>query len=137
LAQALLERRPWLRDLFDLAPGPRLHQRWEPRGVASLRGQWRALRRRLGAARVLIQVGKCWELHGGDHEGLPPRLLRRAQPMARAGMGAGWSVPRSVGAQIEAHWRGAGQAHAVVAEEGRLRGGLKRRLLRRVYRPAG
>lgn len=150
LVARLVERRPWLAELFDLAPGPRLHPRWEPRGIPSLGGQWRALRRRFQPGRVLIQVGRCWELHGGDQAGIPERLIRVARPISRRGMGAmaasgpvdgtgamGWAFPRRAAGWIEAHWRSQGQGYAVVAEEGRLRGGLKRRVLRRLYRPGG
>jgi hypothetical protein len=139
LVQSLLGRRPWLRLLFDSLPGPRLAPRWEPRGIASLGGQWRALRRRFRPARLLIQVGWRWELHGGDHAGLPPRLLRGARPVARPGLSGrggasgGWSChPQAVSA-LETHWRAQHQPYALVAEEGRLRGGLKRRTLRRLF----
>jgi hypothetical protein len=135
LAAALLERRPWLGELFDLLPGPRPMPRWEPRGIASLGGQWRALRRRFRPGLVLMQVGRCWELHGGDQAGLPAALLRRGQPVKRPGLGAGWSFPLRVGPALEGFWRAQGQGYAVVAEEGHLPGGLKRRLLRRLYRP--
>lgn len=135
LAAALLERRPWLGELFELLPGPRLVPRWEPRGLASLGGQWRALRRQFRPGLVLMQVGRCWELHGGDQAGLPAALLRRGQPLERPGLGTGWSWPLRLGPALERYWRAQGQGYAVVAEEGHLPGGLKRRLLRRLYRP--
>lgn len=137
LAQALFTRRPWLAELFTLRPGPRLRPRWEPRGMASLRGQWRTLRRRFRPGVLAIQVGRCWELYGGDHRTLPAAMLARGKSSTRPGLGAGWSFPLRLGPALEWHWRAGGQGYAVVAEEGFLPGGLKRRVLRRLYRPDG
>jgi hypothetical protein len=134
-AERILQRRPWLGALFDVLPGPRLLPRWEPRGIASLRGQWRALRKRFRPGVTLLQVGKRWELYGGDHEGLPPGLLQRGRPTVRPGLGEGWTFPLAMGRRLEACWRQCRRSYAVLAEDGFLRGGLKRRVLRRLYRP--
>lgn len=139
LARRLVARRPWLGLLFEVLPGPRLVPRWEPRAAVNLRGQWHALRRRFPAARLLIQVGCRWELYGGDQAGLPPGLMRRARAITRPGWtfkpaaGQGWSFPTTAVPALEIYWQGQRQSYALVAEEGRLRGGLMRRVLRRLY----
>lgn len=140
LTQRLPRRWPWIGRLFQIAPGPRLLPRWEPRGVASLASQWRVLRRRFHPARVLIQVGCRWELHGDDVAGLPPPLVRAARPIVRSGMpgtgchrGAGLSFAETAVGRLEAFWQARGEPYALIVEEGRLRGGLKRRLLRRLF----
>jgi hypothetical protein len=122
--------------LFEWRQG-RLVPRWEPAAVTSLRSQVQYFRHQFPPALVLVQVGNRVALFGPDlRQALAacPWLARwrDVQVETRGGLGQGlsWSL-----AAIKGLGRSAGLAYAFVTEEGYLRGGMKRRLLRFLYLP--
>jgi len=138
---------PWLAEWFS-PPWPRrggaerrggwppirLIPCWEPASVSSLRSQWRFFRRQ-GEELVLMQVGNRVEAYEADADRL--RALRpRAQPATRPGFTAVFSLPLRALAGLRRQLRRQGIAHRFIAEEGYLRSGLKRRVLRLIWRPA-
>lgn len=111
----------------------RLIPRWEPASVSSLRSQWRFFRRQ-GEELALMQVGNRVEAYEADADRL--RALRpRAKPATRPGFGQVFSLPLKALAGLRRQLRRQGIAHRFIAEEGYLRGGLKRRVLRLIWRP--
>ena len=134
LIAALWRRYPWLDSLFE-AKGGMLLPTSEPPAVTSLRSQWRFFRRRYPDAVVLMQVGNRVEAFGED----APRVARLAGISAdarpRAGLECGVGVPLAGLAALRRRLRRHGIAHLFVAEEGWLRGGMKRRVFRLAWRP--
>jgi len=137
---------PWLADWFCSPPclpwwrpgrgrGARigLIPRWEPASVSSLRGQWRYFRLQ-GDELVLMQVGNRVEAYGVDVIRL--RVLRpRARPASRPGFSEVFCLPLKALVGLRQQLRRQGIAHCFIAEEGYLRSGRKRRVLRLIWRP--
>ncbi len=116
------------------SPPFRLIPRWEPASVSSLRSQWRFFRRQ-GDELVLMQVGHDVEAYEVDADRLR-RLRPRAKPATRPGFAQVFRLPLRALAGLRQQLRRQGIAHRFIAEEGYLRGGLKRRVLRLIWRPA-
>jgi len=139
LSQSLFAPPGWLGRLFEWHQG-RLVPRWEPAAVTSLRSQVQYFRHQFPPALVLVQVGNRVALFGPDlRQALAacPWLARwrGAQVETRGGLGQGLSWPLDVIQGLGRSLRAAGLAYAFVAEEGYLRGGMKRRVLRFLYSP--
>jgi hypothetical protein len=139
LSQSLFAPPGWLGRLFEWHQG-RLVPRWEPAAVTSLRSQVQYFRHQFPPALVLVQVGNRVALFGPDlRQALAacPWLARwrDVQVETRGGLGQGlsWSLAAIQG--LGRSLRAAGLAYAFVAEEGYLRGGMKRRVLRFLYSP--
>jgi RNA-directed DNA polymerase len=139
LSQSLFAPPAWLGRLFDWRQG-RLVPRWEPAAVTSLRSQVQYFRHQFPPALVLVQIGNrvaLFEPDLGLALGACPWLARwrGAQVEARIGLGPGRSWPLTAIKGLGRSLRAAGLAYAFVAEEGYLRGGMKRRVLRFLYSP--
>lgn len=139
LSQSLFAPPGWLGSLFDWRQG-RLVPRWEPAAVTSLRSQVQYFRHQFPPALVLVQIGNrvaLFEPDLGLALGACPWLARwrGAQVEARIGLGPGRSWPLTAIKGLGRSLRAASLAYAFVAEEGYLRGGMKRRVLRFLYSP--
>ena len=131
LIASLWRRYGWLGEWFVLRREGRLLALWEPRGVASLHGQWRWFRKRYPGAMTLMQVGNCVELHGDDALRVTALGGLGGKPAARAGWPApGLAWPVAVARSLMRRLCRQGDDVNFVREEGWLRGGLKRRVLR-------
>lgn len=149
----LWQSQPWLAEWFDGPPPPSaaprltgagvagralngvagLNPRWEPARVTSLRSQWRFFHRQ-GDGLTLLQVGHDVEAYGADADRL--RALRpHARPAVRPGFDPVFRRPLKDLAGLRRQLRRRRIAHRFIAEEGYLRGGLKRRVLRLTWRP--
>ena len=139
LSQSLFAPPGWLGRLFAWRQG-RLIPRWEPAAVTSLRRQVQYFRQQFPPALVLVQVGNRVALFAPDLSlALSPcpwlARWRGTQVENRPGLGPGRSWPLDAIKGLGRSLRAAGLAYAFVAEEGYLRGGMKRRVLRYLYLP--
>jgi RNA-directed DNA polymerase len=137
LSQSLFAPPGWLGRLFDWCQG-RLVPRWEPAAVTSLRSQVQYFRHQFPPALVPVQIGNRVALFEPDLSlalAACPGLARwrGAQVETRGGQGLSWPLAAIQG--LGRSLRAAGLAYAFVAEEGYLRGGMERRLLRFLYLP--
>lgn len=115
LKQAFFHRYPWLHWLFHNAIT--LAPRWQPTNVSSFRSQCRYFSRAYPGLRLLIQKGKEFvELDAGTDVESSPRSLGKLRGR------------RSI-------LRRQGISHCFIAEEGYLKGGLKRRTMRLCWWP--
>jgi hypothetical protein len=140
LTEAVFAAYPWLPRLFTRAPCGQLRPLWEPWETVSLQSQWRHFHQRFADALVWLQTGRSVETCGPSLR----RLLevRPDLPRWRAARFTERPVVGEVLALSYAGYRqlGAGRgmgglAWIYVAEEGYLRGGMKRRVLRYWSRP--
>lgn len=139
LSQSLFAPPGWLGRLFEWYQG-RLVPRWEPAAVTSLRSQVQYFRHQFPPALVLVQIGNRVALFEPDlRRALAPcpwlARWRGAQVETRPSLGPGQSWPLDAIKGLGRSLRAAGLAYAFVAEEGYLRGGMKRRVLRFHYSP--
>jgi RNA-directed DNA polymerase len=113
----------------------KLRPRWEPPAVTSLRSQVAYFREAFQPALVLVQLGNRVALFQDDLAAAlmaAPWIARWSQTRAetRNGLGDGRSWPLSHLKGLGRSLRNAGKPYVFVAEEGLLRGGMKRRVLR-------
>jgi hypothetical protein len=137
LVQSLFDRYRWLGHLFAVADG-HVSPRWEPASVTALRSQLAYFRRAFPPAVPLVQLGDRVALFGADLQtalAQAPWLARwgEALPEQRRGVGTGLSWPLSHIKGLGRSLRAAGLLYAFVGEEGHLRGGMKRRVLRYLF----
>ena len=136
---ALFRRHAWLADVLEP-----LHDRdgwivrrvdW-PTRVSSLASQWRYFRARYPRHSLLVQVGNRLEAWGPDAAALAHRVWG-GRPVRRPGLGIGLAWPIARGRWLRGRLRRLGQPFCQIVEDGWLPGGMKRRRLEWVYRPAG
>ena len=135
LRQALWRRYPWLGLLFRCAPDGCLKPLWEPPRVSSLRSQWRYFKQTYPSAWVLLQVGNRIECYDDDVNRCLQyypywRYLRGASLKTRPGFQQSASWPLCWRHGLLKQLSADRCPFIYVAEEGYLRGGLKRRTLR-------
>ena len=135
LINALWARSRSLGDLFVLTSQCGLAAAWEPPSVTSLASQWRYFRRRRSGELVLMQLGNRAEAFDDDAATLAAALGTSPDAAPRAGMRQGLSLPLALLDRILARLRRRGVAYCFVAEEGYLKGGMKRRVLRSAWSP--
>lgn len=136
LRQALWRRYPWLGALFALSDSGVLRPRWAPASVTSLRSQWRYFARTAPEALVLMQTGNRAQAYEAQARRLSDLLRHPLDPTPRPGFAVTLSMPLSQLRSLRNRLRNVGIAHCFVAEEGYLRSGHKRRVLRLAWRPA-
>jgi RNA-directed DNA polymerase len=145
LTQELFDAYPWLPRLFARVPSGRLRPLWEPWEVVSLDSQWRHFHERFPDALVWMQTGRWVETSGQSLRQLLEsrpglRRWRAARFTERPRIGPVWALSYADYRQLGASLRKAddrdpgtgigGLSWMYVAEEGYLRGGMKRRVLR-------
>jgi RNA-directed DNA polymerase len=135
LINALWCRYPWLGELFRLSENDRLVPLWEPASVTSLRSQWRWFKSQRPTDLLLMQVGNSVAVFDEDTVKLPPLAGLAAMTQPRAGFGEEISLPLRCLKSLRQRLRQRRVAHCFVAEEGYLKLGMKRRVLRLVWRP--
>ena len=122
LRQGIFRDFPWLhlffRDPVDLRP------RWQPILVSSLASLWRYFEREFPACLLIVQCGRQLLLNA-ELPGLPPY---RGPARLRA-----WRVEIGNLAGLQARLRRYRCSYLFCSEEGYLQGGLKRRVLRRIW----
>ena len=144
LQQQIWSEFGWLKLLFESTP-TKLRPRWEPQSVTSFRSQWRyfshwaaSIVQRAPIPISLIQMGRSVMLFNRDVTVLLeqiPRLLqwRGVKLQSRSGfeqtLEFSFSSYRSLNRKLQKQQI----SFLFVAEEGFLRGGLKRRALRTLY----
>ena len=124
LAARVFDRYPWLQALYDHPAS--LRPLWEPPGVTGFASQWRYFRRQWPDHALVMQCGHQWLLDRPVPGAMPWR--GRAPVQAWQLSGSALTVQLQV-------WRRQRQAYVLVDEQGYLKGGLKRRMLREIYRP--
>ena len=127
-------RHAWLGHWLTVQAGPAgwtVHRCDGVRGVASLAGQWRGLRRRHPRHALLMQVGTQWECTAPRGHSLPQAFCHTA--CRRPGLHGAWTLPARQVAALQAALRRSGQPWCEVVEHGWLRGGLKHRQVRAVW----
>lgn len=134
LIRSLWQRYRWLQSLFDWN-GAKLIPRWEPPSVSSLRSQWRYFCRQWPQAWVLIQVGGRLQLFNHQAEAIKGCLGIPVDQHCRIGFTASVSIPFQRHGRFLKRLRRLGQVYCLVLEEGYLKGGLKRRVLRGWFQP--
>lgn len=122
LCQRIFTSFPWLGLLFRDPVNPR--PRWQPALVSSLASQWRYFQQEYPSCLLIIQCGR--------------RLLVNAYlpglaPYAGLSRIRAWSTPLRQLAALECRLRRYRYSYLFCAEEGFLRGGLKRRVVRRIW----
>jgi RNA-directed DNA polymerase len=124
---------PWLQHLLRcLNTDPvRLQRLDRPPQVTSFASQWRYFSRRYPDHVVLLQVGNRLETYGAQCARLPRGLTKQA--VVRPKLGAGYAWPIARGAALRKILRRHQIPFCQVVEDGYLRGGMKRRVLRWVY----
>jgi len=137
LACSLWQHYPWLSTFFDLRQDMTLQPLWEPASVASLRSQWRHFKQRHPDTVIRMQVGNRIERYNADANPPNQGAYRHAPNLAAARplFDHTASLPIKQLDNPGKALRKAGLAHAFIAEEGYLRGGMKRRVLRWLWRP--
>jgi hypothetical protein len=149
LVRGLFEEFPWLGQLFllkDPHPNPlpkgegalqnplRLIPRWQaPASADSLPAQWRYFRRQWPGVPVFLQAGLAIYLFDSDAEAFAATFGLRLLAAPPWGFRAALSLP--LRGQGLWRWRlgRLGLPSIWVAEEGRRRPGLKRRVVRHLY----
>ncbi|CAK0750009.1 RNA-directed DNA polymerase [Gammaproteobacteria bacterium] len=132
LVAALRKRHAWLDPWLDITPDGQMIPRWEPPSVSSLRGQWRWFKHRFPNALIFIQVGNCLEVHGQDAKRIATLENHGGKPVQRPFFTeSGWSWPLARAANLTRRLNRLGWSRVDVSEEGWLKGGMKRRVLRR------
>jgi len=112
--------------------------RWEPPAVTSLRSQVAYFREAFRPALVLVQLGNRVALFQDDLAAAlmaAPWIARWSQTRAETqnGLGDGRSWPLSHLKGLGKSLRNASKPYVFVAEEGLLRGRMKRRVLRSLF----
>lgn len=133
IRQDLFRRHPWLGHLFagpDRLPD-RLRRIDRPAGVTSLASQWRYFQRRYPEHVILLQVGNRLEIHGEARRFFAGHMA--ARPVSRPGIGDGLSFPVGSGRRLRQELRRRRMPFCQVVEDGWLKGGMKRRVLGRLY----
>ncbi len=143
LIQRISQRFTWLPQLFHLYPhGKILHQgytlipRWQPIQVSSLRSQWRYFKRQHPNALVIMQVGRVYEVYDQDALLIQQRFQRTLVPQKAIGRYGVKQCLRYYAATVKRLCRRLRKAeipYQLIVEEGYLRGGMKRRVLRQLY----
>lgn len=143
LIQSISQRFSWLPQLFHLyLHGKILHQgyvlmpRWQPIQVSSLRSQWRYFKSQHPNALVIMQVGRVYEVYDQDALLMQQYFQRPLVPQKAIGRyGVKHCLRYHVAAVKELcqHLRKAEIPYQLIIEEGYLRGGMKRRVLRQLY----
>lgn len=122
LRQRLFRRFAWLHMLF--INGEQLQPRWQPWQVSSMASQWRYFQAMRWAEVLLIQCGSLLLCN------VP---LEGATAYAGGSRITAWALPIQRLAATEQMLRRDGRSYAWCDEQGYLRGGLKRRVLRRLW----
>ncbi|MDX8389073.1 MAG: reverse transcriptase domain-containing protein [Mariprofundaceae bacterium] len=127
----------WLSLLFANRHG-KLSPKWQPERVWSLHSQWQWFHTMFQGCIQLMQLGHQVICANGDIDRLPRHvrsLMRSSREL--------WSMqqvraaPIRQSKTIRAALRSASLPHLFVSEEGYLRGGFKRRVLRLLWMPSG
>jgi hypothetical protein len=122
LKHRIFQRFPWLGELFEdpisLCP------RWQPPAVTSLASQWRYFLNQFPGCRLIVQCGR-------------QLLLSAAWPGAAPYLGAAritaWSVPIGALPALRRYAQRGASSYLFVSEQGYLKGGLKRRIVREIW----
>jgi len=141
LEQTLFTRFSWLHLIFELrrvdAVGHQLLlPLWQPLQVRCFRSQWLWFHQRFSGVIQLIQLGKAFACIAPDLARLPEGVQKRMKPgKPVSGFTEMWFAPLAALKYVRAQLRQARLPHLFVAEEGYLRGGMKRRVLRLLWQP--
>jgi hypothetical protein len=136
---ALFREFPWLAQLFAPPAPPhaaggapfRLLPRWPaPASANSLPAQWRYFRRGWPGAAVWLQAGHGWYLFDADAVALAAPLGRPLLTEPPFGMRDALAVPLAAAPRWRQRLERLGQPQLWVAEAGRQRPGLQRRVAR-------
>lgn len=140
LVQGLFHEFPWLGQLFLLKDPPpkgegakplRLIPRWQaPASADSLPAQWRYFRRQWPGVPVFLQAGLAIYLFDSDARAFAARFGLRLMAEPPWGFHAALALPRRGQGLWRQRLRQLGLPFIWVAEEGRSRPGLKRRVAR-------
>jgi len=140
LEQNIFARFAWLKLLFNLrivdADQRGLLPLWQPQQVNSFRGQWLWFHYHFPGVVQLIQLGRSYVCADTDLHRLPEsvrKMMRTGKTIT--GFAAMRLAPLHALKSVRAQLRKAQMAHLFVAEEGYLRGGMKRRVLRLIWKP--
>ena len=123
--------------MITLTPAGGLQPLWEARGVTSLRSQWRWFQEQAPGELILMQVGKRLEAYDGGALDLVAVTGERLDPVARIGFAASAGVGLGRVAELCRRVRRAKLAYRLVVEEGYLRRGMRRRVVREWWIPLG
>jgi RNA-directed DNA polymerase len=130
LTRALWQRHPWLMPVFKLLSGYHLQPLWEPASVTSLRSQWHYFKQHHPESINLMQVGNRVEAFNADADKLLSVLDIHLAHKPRHRFDATLSLPlNQLNSLRQKLWQ-MRIPHLFVAEEGYMRGGMKRRVLR-------
>ena len=139
LEQRMFSRFEWLNAIFELrctGQGRKLLPLWQPPQVSSFRSQWQWFHHRFSTAIQLIQLGRMFVCAAPDVSTLPEGVQKiMKQDKSPAGLDAMRSASLTALKGVRMQLRRARLAHLFVAEEGYLRGGMKRRVLRLLWQP--
>lgn len=124
LQERVWRRFPWLPLLYVDAIS--LLPRWEPTAVTSLASQWRYFTRHYPEFMVLMQCGRQIVLSS-------PRL--GAKPYTGLSRIKAWVVPIHALAPLRRQLERQGLAYLFCSEQGYLKGGMKRRMVRLIGGP--
>ena len=133
--QRVMARHDWVHNLFALHDDYRLLPRYLPPSVSGLRSQWRWFVQQWPEALVLVQTGQRFEVYEHHAHALAHQLNSSLDTPPRKPFAATLSLPLQRLRGVRHRLRRQGQSHLFVAEEGYLRGGLKRRVLRLAWWP--
>jgi len=130
----------WLNVIFELQSAHTVNGKllplWQPSLVVSFRSQWQWFHKKFRVSIQLIQLGRMVACIACDVHKLPRavfRMMRKGKPCI--GFDDLYLAPLSALKNIRLQLRDAHLAHIFVAEEGYLRGGMKRRVLRLLWLP--
>lgn len=136
LTRSLWRHYPWLGLLFSPQGRPfPLVPRFEPATVSSLRGQWRFFAAAFPDRLILIQVGNRVEAYGEHARVLAREFGVRPDRAPRSGFEESVGLPLQRLKGVRRTLCRRATAHLFVAEEGWLKGGMKRRVLRLLWQP--
>ncbi len=136
LIQTVWQAHPWLSWLFTLTAKHQLIPLWQPQEVTSLYSQWSFFVKRFPGCFVLLQVGNCIELYNGQAQKLTAAFDLSLSPV-RPPFQATFSLTLKKLASLERRLCTLRHNYLVVTEVGYLKGGMKRRALRRLVIYAG
>ncbi|MGY6586911.1 MAG: hypothetical protein ACXIUB_01345 [Wenzhouxiangella sp.] len=135
LAQRIWRQHAWLNELFQLQDGLSLQPTSQPAAVTGLRSQWAWFRRESPLALVLLQVGREVMAFEAQAERLGQVLGCALDTPPRRPFRRSLSVPLKRLKALRYKLRQRGLAYLFASQQGYLRGGMKRRVLRLDWRP--
>ncbi|TWI71695.1 reverse transcriptase (RNA-dependent DNA polymerase) [Desulfobotulus alkaliphilus] len=121
LKQAVFEKFPWLKNLFldafDLKP------RWMPPTPLTMHSQWHWFKAMYPGCILIMQCGGSWLLN---------KPFLNAKPYAGPSPVKAWELPMKRGERLWKALDSAGLPWLVCTEEGFLKKGIRKRVLRRI-----